>query len=130
MELSIKTIFIGFVLMGTAILCFNYGKTKAKIEAKEDKTLKSLDSTDKPSILMERIFDQVSRDPEEDDTENDTEDDTETTEDNKKPTGEQGHDGRDDVDDFHFTDQEPEDKDDKSMDTTTKKPIVVSFWPR
>ena len=75
---------------------------------------------------MERIFDQVSRDPEEDDTE----DDTETTEDNKNTTGEQGHDGRDDVDDFHFTDQEPEYKDDKSMDTTTKKPIVVSFWPR
>ena len=112
--------------MGTAILCFNYGKTKAKIEAKEGMTLKSLDSTDKPSILMERIFDQVSRDPEEDDTE----DDTETTEDNKKPTGEQGHDGRDDVDDLHFTDQEPEDRDDGSMTTTTKKPFVVSFWPR
>ena len=126
MELSIKTIFIGFVLMGTAILCFNYGKTKAKIEAREDKTLKSLDSADKPSILMERIFDQVSRDPEEDDTE----DDTETTEDNKKPTEKQGNDGRDEVDEFHFTDQEPEDRDDGSMTTTTKKPFVVSFWPR
>ena len=40
MELSIKTIFIGFVLMGTAILCFNYGKEKAKNETKEDKNLR------------------------------------------------------------------------------------------
>ena len=128
-ELTLKTIFIGFILVGTAVVCFSYGKAKAEVEAKEAKTLKNLDisvSTEKTSILKERIFDQISRDTEEDDTEGDTE----TTEDNKKPTGEQGHDGRDDVDDFHFTDQEPEDKDDKSMDTTTKKPIVVSFWPR
>ena len=124
-ELTIKTIFIGFILMGTAVLCFSYGKAKAEVEAKEDKTLKSLDisvSTGKTSILKERIFDQISRDTEEDDTE--------TTDDNKNTTEEQGHNGRDDEDDLHFTDQEQEDKDDKTMDHTTKKPIVVSFWPR
>ena len=52
--------------------------------------------------------------------------------DNKNTTGEQGQDGRDNVEnnDFHF-DQEKEDKkDDKTMDPTTRKPIVVSFWPR
>ena len=114
--------------MGTAVLCFSYGKAKAEVEAKEDKTLKSLESTEKPSILMERIFDQESRDPEEDDTEDDMEDDTETTEDNKKPTG--GHDGRDEVDEIQLTDQETEDRDDGSTTTTTKKPFIVSFWPR
>ena len=110
--------------MGTAVLWFSYGKAKAEVEAKEDKTLQSLVSTEKTSILKERIFDQISRDTEEDDTE--------TTDDNKNTTGEQGQDGRDNVEnnDFHFTDQEKEDKDDKTMDHTTRKPIVVSFWPR
>ena len=130
MELSIKTMFIGFVLMGTAILCFNYGKEKAKNEAKEDKTLKSLYSTDKPSILMKRIFDQVSRDPRDNDTEDDTENETEneTIKDNKKPIG--GHNGRDEMDEIQLTDQETEDRDDGSTTTTTKKPFIVSFWPR
>ena len=86
--------------------------------------IKNLDIsvTTEKSILKARIFDPISRDTEEDDTE--------TTDDNKNTTEEQGHDGRDDEDDFHFTDQEQEDKDDKTMDHTTKKPIVVSFWPR
>ena len=35
-ELSIKTISIGFLLMATAILSFNYGKEKATNETKED----------------------------------------------------------------------------------------------
>ena len=50
----------------------------------------------------------------------------------KNTAGEQGQDGRDNVEnnDFHFTDQEKEDRDDKTMDHTTRKPIVVSFWPR
>ena len=141
-ELSIKTIFIGFVLLGTAILSFNYGKEKAKNETREDKTLKSLYTTDKPSTLMTRIFDEVSRDPRDDDTDDESEDDTEietvndtednteieTIKENKEPTG--GHDGRDELDEIQFTDQEPENRDDGSTTTTTKKPFIVSFWPR
>ena len=99
---------------------------------------------------MKRIFDEVSRDPRDDDTDgeseddtdddtendtvndtvNDTEDDTEieTIKDNKEPTG--GHEGRDELEEIQFTDQEPEDRDDGSTTTTTKKPFIVSFWPR
>ena len=124
-ELILKTIFMGFILVGTAVVCFSYGRAKGEVEAKEAKMIKNLGisvTTENISILKARIFDPISKDTEEDDTE--------TTEDNKNTTGEQGHDGRDDVDDFHFTDQEQEDKDDKTMDYTTKKPIVVSFWPR
>ena len=124
-ELILKTIFFGFILVGTAVVCFSYGRAKAEVEAKEAKILKNLDisvSTEKASIIKARIFDPIFRDTEEDDTE--------ITDENKNTTEEKGHDGRDDVDDFHFTDQEQEDKDDRTMDHTTKKPIVVSFWPR
>ena len=123
-ELILKIIFMSFILVGTAVLCYSYGKAKGEVEAKEAKMIKNLDIsvTTGKSILKARIFDPISRDTEEDDTE--------TTDDNKNTTEEQGHDGRDDEDDFHFTDQEQEDKDDKTMDHTTKKPIVVSFWPR
>ena len=141
-ELSIKTISIGFLLMATAILSFNYGKEKATNETKEDKTLRSLHSNGhQPSTLMKRIV-EVSRkstdddteieivDDREDDTDGETEGDTEieTIKDYKEQTG--GYDGRGELDEIEFTDQEPEERDDGSTTSTTKKPYIVSFWPR
>ena len=142
-ELSIKTISIGFLLMATAILSFNYGKEKATNETKEDKTLKSLHSTGhQPSTLMKRIFDEVSQKPTDDDTEieivDDREDDTdgetegdteiETIEDYKEQTGK--HDGHGELDEIEFIDKEPEEGDEGPTTSTTKKPYIVSFWPR
>ena len=126
-ELILKIIFMSFILVSTAVVCYSYGKAKGEVEAKEAKMLKSLDisvTTENTSIIKAKIFDPISKDTEEDETEN--------TDDNKNTTGEQGQDGRDNEEnnDFHFTDQEKEDKDDKTMDHTTRKPIVVSFWPR
>ena len=85
-------------------------------------------TTESTSIIKAKVFDPIYNDTDEDETEN-TDDNIENT---KK---EQGQDGQDNVDnnDFHFddTDQEKEAKqDDKTKDTTTRKPIVVSFWPR
>ena len=90
--------------------------------------LKSLDisvTTESTSIIKAKIFDPIYNDTDEDETEN-------TDENIENTKGEQGQDGQDNVEnnDFHF-DQEKEDKkDDKTMDPTTRKPIVVSFWPR
>ena len=122
---------MSFLLVSTAVVCYSYGKAKGEVEAKEAKMLKSLDisvTTENTSIIKAKIFDPISKDTDEDETEN-TDDNIENTK------GEQGQDGQDNVDnnDFHFddTDQEKEAKqDDKTKDTTTRKPIVVSFWPR
>ena len=141
-ELSIKTISIGFLLMATAILSFNYGKEKATNETKEDKTLKSLHSNGhQPSTLMKRIV-EVSRKSSDDDTEievvADREDDSdveteadtevETNEDYKGQTGK--HNGQGESDEIDFIDKEPEEGDEGSTTSTTKKPYIVSFWPR
>ena len=91
--------------------------------------LKSFDisvTTESTSIIKAKVFDPIYNDTDEDKAE-DTDDNIENTK------GEQGQDGQDNVDDFHFddTDQEKEVKqDDKTKDTTTRKPIVISFWPR
>ena len=141
-ELSIKTISIACLLISTAILSFNYGREKMANETKEDKTLKSLHSNGhQPSTLMKRIV-EVSRKSTDDDTEieivDDREDDSdgetegdaevETNEDYKEQTGK--HDGRGELDEIEFIDKEPEEGDEGSTTSTTKKPYIVSFWPR
>ena len=127
-ELILKIIFMSFILVSTAVVCYSYGKAKGEVEAKEAKMLKSLDisvTTENTSIIKAKIFDPIYNDTDEDETEN-TDGNIENTK------GEQGQDRQDNVEnnDFHF-DQEKEDKkDDKTMDPTTRKPIVVSFWPK
>ena len=131
-ELILKIISMSFLLVSTAVVFYSYGKAKGEIEQRQEaKMLKSFDisvTTESTSIIKAKVFDPIYNDTDEDETEN-TDDNIENTK------GEQGQDGQDNVDnnDFHFedTDQEKEDKkDDKTMDPTTRKPIVVSFWPR
>ena len=131
-ELILKIISMSFLLVSTAVVFYSYGKARGEIEQRQEaKMLKSFDisvTTESTSIIKAKVFDPIYNDTDEDETEN-TDDNIENT---KK---EQGQDGQDNVDnnDFHFddTDQEKEAKqDDKTKDTTTRKPIVVSFWPR
>ena len=42
-ELILKIIFMSFLLVSTAVVCYSYGKAKGEVEAKEAKMLKSLD---------------------------------------------------------------------------------------
>ena len=129
-ELILKIISMSFLLVSTAVVFYSYGKGEIE-QRQEAKMLKSFDismTTESTSIIKAKVFDLIYNDTDEDETEN-TDDNIENT---KK---EQGQDGQDNVDnnDFHFddTDQEKEAKqDDKTKDTTTKKPIVISFWPR
>ena len=111
-------------------------------ESKEDKTLKSLDSNGhQSSTLMKRIV-EVSRKSSDDDTEievvADREDDSdveteadtevETNEDYQGQTGK--HNGQGESDEIDFIDKESEVGDGGSTTSTTKKPYIVSFWPR
>ena len=53
-ELILKIIFMSFLLVSTAVVCYSYGKAKGEVEAKEAKMLKSLDisvTTENTSIL-------------------------------------------------------------------------------
>ena len=89
--------------------------------------LKSFDisvTTESTSIIKAKVFDPIYNDTDEDETEH-MDDNIENTK------GEQGQDGQDNVDnnDFNFDNTEAK-QDDKTKDTTTRKPIVVSFWPR
>ena len=129
-ELILKIISMSFLLLSTAVVFYSYGKARGEIEQRQEAMmLKSFDisvTTESTSIIKAKMFDPIYNDTDEDKAE-DTDDNIENTK------GEQGQDGQDNVDDFHFddTDQEKEVKqDDKTKDTTTRKPIVISFWPR
>ena len=129
-ELILKIISMSFLLLSTAVVFYSYGKARGEIEQRQEAMmLKSFDisvTTESTSIIKAKVFDPIYNDTDEDEAE-DTDDNIENTK------GEQGQDGQDNVDDFHFddTDQEKEVKqDDKTKDTTTRKPIVISFWPR
>ena len=129
-ELILKIISMSFLLLSTAVVFYSYGKARGEIEQRQEAMmLKSFDisvTTESTSIIKAKVFDPIYNDTDEDKAE-DTDDNIENTK------GEQGQDGQDNVDDFHFddTDQEKEVKqDDKTKDTTTRKPIVISFWPR
>ena len=129
-ELILKIISMSFLLLSTAVVFYSYGKARGEIEQRQEAMmLKSFDisvTTESTSIIKAKVFDPIYNDTDEDKAE-DTDDNIENTK------GEQGQDEQDNVDDFHFndTDQEKEVKqDDKTKDTTTRKPIVISFWPR
>ena len=67
-ELILKIIFMSFLLVSTAVVCYSYGKAKGEVEQRQEaKMLKSLDisvTTENTSIIKARIFDPISKDTE------------------------------------------------------------------
>ena len=134
-ELILKIFTMTILLSCTAIVFYSYGKARGEIEERQEALmLKAFNvsvTTESTSIIKTKVIDPIY---------NDDEDMDDTIVNIKGLTkgkhgpikGEQGQDYVD-QDDFTFEDSDKE-KDDKPKDneddTTTFKPIVISFWLR
>ena len=137
-ELSLKILTMAILLSCTAIVFYSWGKTQCELKERQEAIIMKA-----PNISVTAEGNSTIKAKVKDTFHNDDEDEDEAIV-NKKgltkgthgPTkGEQNQD-HEDQDDFTFEEDKDSDKekDDKEKDTndetTSFKPIIISFWPR